>query len=84
MGEHMITTVDNPFDYFTQFKAWYTWDTSRGHHTLAYLERVAMVSDELPEALYSQAIEDAIQDILDHDESGVYIRVSVPAETVAV
>lgn len=77
-AEHMLTTVDNPFDPFTEWDAWYTFDVGHGYHTLAYLARIVRSSDELSEADQSQAIEDAIDEILEFNVSGMYRKVPQP------
>ncbi len=76
MMRHMLTTVDNPFDPFTQFEAWFAWDVQAGYHTPGYLARIVVDSDELSEAELSQAIEDAIDEICEINVFGVYKKVS--------
>jgi hypothetical protein len=76
MNESMLTTVDNPFNPVTQFDEWNTWDQSAGYNTLAYLARVVVTSDELPPALQSQAIEEAIDEVI-AENNGLYIKVPV-------
>jgi hypothetical protein len=76
--EHMLTTVDNPFDPVTQFEAWNVWDQTAGYHTLSYLGRVVKTSDELSEADQSLAYEQAMQDIV-NDNGGLYKVVVVPS-----
>lgn len=36
----LLTTVDNPFDPFTQFNEWYVYDCDKGYNTCALLDRV--------------------------------------------
>lgn len=76
MNENMLTTVDNPFDPVTQFNEWNTWDRSAGYNTLAYLARVVITSVELSPALQSQAIEEAIDTII-NENVGLYKKVPV-------
>lgn len=76
MNTSMLTTVDNPFDPVTQFNEWNTWDRSEGYNTLAYLARVVITSDELSPALQSQAIEEAIDTII-NENNGLYKKVPV-------
>lgn len=75
-ADHMLTTVDNPFNPFTQFDEWYAYDSQLGHHTLAFLARVTRTSDELSEADQSLAIEEAIDEIVRENVSGLYRKVS--------
>jgi len=72
----MLTTTDNPFDPFDQFNAWYAWDMGAGYNTAAYLARVAFVSREVGEVAYQRAIEDAIDEIVDANGSGIYKKVT--------
>lgn len=75
MDEYMLTTVDNPFNPFHQFKEWLTWDTRAGYYTLGYLARIAHVSDDLSEADYSRAIDDAIDEIITENVYGVHCKI---------
>lgn len=44
--ELMLSTSDNPFNPFEQFKEWYAFDVSHGYNTLSYLAAVAETSDD--------------------------------------
>lgn len=77
--DYMLTTVDNPYSYFTEFDQWYVFDTQSGHHTLSLLARVTRSSDELSELDQSQAIDEGISMILTEDVSEKYLKVSGPA-----
>jgi hypothetical protein len=72
MAEHMLTTTDNPFNPVTQFTEWDAWDRAAGHCTLALLGRVVITSDELSDADQAQAVEDAVQEIVRENASGVH------------
>jgi hypothetical protein len=80
MAEHMLTTIDNPFDPRTQWDEWYVWDASAGYNTPSYLARVTRTSDSLSEADQSQAIEDAIDEIVKENILGIYRKVPVNSE----
>jgi len=68
----MLTTLDNPFNPFTQYDEWYSYDVSKGYNTCAYLARVAL-SSELDE---DKAIDQAIDDIVKVNVLGNYIKVN--------
>lgn len=72
MTVHMLTTVDNPFDPFTDFDEWNAYDMSLGYHTMAFLARVASSSHDLSEADQEWAIEQAVQEIARENVSGVH------------
>lgn len=75
MSQAMLTTLDNPYDPFTKFDEWFAFDEGKGYHTCSYLARVAKVSDELSEADESQAIDQAIDEILYYNLTGNYKKV---------
>lgn len=74
--ETMLTTLDNPYNPFTQYDEWFAFDTSSGYNTCSYLARIALVSDELSDEDYKIAIEDAIKEILRLNLTGNYISVT--------
>lgn len=76
MAAHMLSTVDNPYNPFTHWDEWWLYDTSHGHHTSGLLARIAKNSDELSEADQERVNEIAIDEILNEDPFGIYIRVS--------
>lgn len=73
--DHMLTTVDNPFNPFTHFNEWYGWDVAAGYNTLQYLARIAMTTHDLPDALYSLEVERAIDEIIEMNVLGIYMKV---------
>jgi uncharacterized lipoprotein YddW (UPF0748 family) len=76
----MLSTIDNPFDPFEDYPAWYAWDTASGYHTNSYLARIVHTSDELSVADQAQAIEDAIDEIVTMNINGMYIKVTKQTE----
>lgn len=76
MMHHMLTTTDNPYDPFTQYDQWYGFDSRQGYHTPEYLARVAIVSDEVSDVDESLAIEEAIDEIVFENVTGLYKKVS--------
>lgn len=73
--EFMLTTVDNPFDPFTEWDAWFSWDLTAGYNTSGFLDRVAHTSDELSEADQNRAIQEAIDEIVRENVLGMYKKV---------
>lgn len=78
MATTLLSTADNPYNPFTEFDQWRTWDEQSGYHTLAYLARVCITSDELSELDQSQAYDLALEEILAENITGNYIRVPEP------
>lgn len=82
--EYMLTTVDNPFDPFTMFDAWYSFDERMGYHSLSFIDRIAQTSNELSEPDQHLAIQRAIDEIVTENVSGMWRKVAfgdVPAKT---
>lgn len=75
MKECMITTTDNPYSPFTQFDDWYAYDVQNGYNTCAYLGRICNTSIDLNEADESNAVEEAIDEIIKFDVFGKYKKV---------
>lgn len=80
MAEHMLTTVDNPYDPSTQWDEWFAFDAAAGYNTPAFLARVIKTSDELSSADQSVAIEQAIDEIVRENVLGIYRKVEVKTE----
>lgn len=76
MAKTMLTTVDNPWDPFTQYKEWYLYDTLNGYNSPSLLARVVVTSDELSEVDQELAIEQAIDEIVRENVSGMHRKVS--------
>jgi hypothetical protein len=74
--EYALTTVDNPFDPFTQFNQWYAFDTTQGYHSASLLARVARSSDDLSDADQHSVIQEAIDEIVNENVSGMHRKVS--------
>lgn len=70
-----VTTLDNPFDYFTQFDDWYAFDTQMGYNTCSYVARIAKTSNDMSEHDRMKAINDAVDEILRFNILGIYKRV---------
>lgn len=74
--EYMLTTVDNPFDPFTEWREWLSWDTNAGYCTPSLLARLVITSDELSEADQHDALQDAIDRIIELNPSGMHVKIT--------
>ena len=75
MPEMMLTTIDNPFNPFTQWDEWKRYDEDKKYYTCSYLARIAKTSDDLSEADYNKAIDDAIEEFVILNINGMYTKV---------
>lgn len=62
--EYMLTTIDNPYDPFTQFENWYAYDEQNGYATCGLLARLSMTSPEMSDEENLLAIDQATNEIL--------------------
>ncbi len=74
----LLTTLDNPYNPFTQFKSWYKFDTASGYNTMGLIDRVAKTSSDLSVAHEEEAIRDAIEEIATLNWSGVHKIIEEP------
>ena len=78
MNEHqsvMISTIDNPFNPFTQFDEWFSFDTEKGYNSCSYLARIAHTSEQLSDYLNYVELERAIDEIIEYDFMKIYKKV---------
>lgn len=73
-----LTTIDNPYDPFTQYTDWFMYDNLKGYCSNGYLARIANTSDQLSESENNEEIERAINDIIAHDFIGIYKKAVNP------
>ena len=76
MIESMLTTIDNPYDPFEEFDAWYAFDARMGYHTPSFLARIVVTSDEISEVDANLANEQAIDEIVEENVLGLWRKVS--------
>ena len=72
----MLSTIDNPFNPFIDWDEWKKYDEQHGYFSCAYLDRIASPSNELSDEDYQLAIESAIDSILEHDPTCMFIKVT--------
>lgn len=83
LKEYMLTTIDNPFDPFTEFDEWLAYDQRLGHFTLEFLGRIVRTSNELSEFDQRKAVQDAIDEIVSYNITGLYKKVLEPRHRAA-
>lgn len=74
-NEIMLTTIDNPFNPFTQYDEWLAFDEEKGYYTNNYLARIANTSFELSESEENEEIDNAINEIVRLDPFLMYRKV---------
>lgn len=71
----MLTTVDNPYSPFDNFKSWFLFDVQKGYNSCSYLARIAKTSEIMSEQENDEEIERAIDEIIEKDFLNLYIKV---------
>jgi hypothetical protein len=72
----MLTTFDNPFNPFDDFKSWFAFDVEKGYNSCSYLARIARIEDDFSDEETNAEIERAIDEIIDHDFLNIYKKIS--------
>lgn len=71
------TTLDNPFDPFTQWDRWYSFDKRAGYNTCELLAKLARNSTDLAECEQEEIFNNAICKLFDLFEPKVLYRIAV-------
>ena len=71
----MLSTIDNPYDPFDDFKNWFLFDVQHGYNSCAYLASISQTSDQFTEKEMNEEIEKAIDEIIELDFMNVYVKV---------
>ena len=82
--ELMLSTSDNPYNPFTQFREWYAFDVANGYNTCSYLARVCELSENVCDRETRLSINDAIEEALMFNLTGNRIAVERPKELASV
>ena len=75
-NECMLTTIDNPFNPFTQFKEWFMFDVEKGYNTCAYLGRIVRLSSDMTQKEENEEVERAIDEIISINPLHIYKKVT--------
>ena len=85
--EYMLSLIDNPFDYFTDFRNWLLFDIEYCQKNnlkpcCEYLARIAKLTDDMSQRERDEEIERAIDEIILYDFRNVYKKVSKEMEVI--
>ena len=70
-----ITTKDNPYNQFTDFRSWFLFDIEKGYNTSGLLARMLTVSEVLTDEEVNELVEAAVDRIIELDFQGIYEKV---------
>ena len=71
----MLTTIDNPYDPFDQFTLWLLYDKEQGYNSCEYLARIVNITDDMTQQEEDNEIERAIDEIIELNPLGIYVKV---------
>ena len=72
MKQCALTTKDNPFDPFEDFKSWFQFDVEKGYNCCSILDRIADIKDEMTLIERLKETERAIDEIIKYDFLKIY------------
>lgn len=73
---YMLSTRDNPYNPFVEWKEWLLYDIENGWNSCGILAKIANTSDSLTDNENDEEIERAIDEIVAIDPLQMYIKVS--------
>lgn len=75
MARVALTTIDNPWNPFTNFEEWWKFDHDMGYDCCGYLGRESYITDQLSDEEEDAEVERAIDDIIKFDFTNMYRKV---------
>lgn len=72
----MVTTYDNPWNPFTDWVKWWNYDQIHGYKTWEKIDRLCKKSSRMTASEQEEAIEEAIDDLITNDFTGVFVKVT--------
>lgn len=73
--EVMLTTIDNPYNPFTEFKEWFQFDVDNNYSTCSKIARLANTKDYMSITEQIAETERAIDRLIEIDPLDVYVKV---------
>lgn len=64
LEEVRITSVDNPYNPFTDWDSWFCYDLQMGYHTCERLASIAHTSDQLSDMENIEIVNEAIDELV--------------------
>ena len=71
----MLSTIDNPFNPFEDFRNWFLFDIEKGYYSCSRVARVARLSNEMTQSETDTEIERAIDEIVKYDFMNIYKKI---------
>lgn len=72
----MLTTIDNPYNPFTNYDEWFNYDSAKGYDTPNYLARMTDYSRAMGDPDIEMLTRFAIEDIVELNVLNIYRQVT--------
>lgn len=79
----MLTTIDNPFNPFEDFRSWFNFDNEKGYNCCSRLDRIAVIEDDMTEKERDEEYERAIDMIIETDFLGIFTKITKEIEDLS-
>lgn len=81
MANVMLSTIDNPYNPFTEFDEWYAFDEIKARQEdrptcCSYLARMFLESDDISDKELEEVTEAVIDDICELNLTGKFVKVT--------
>jgi hypothetical protein len=73
--ECTLTTVDNPFNPFDDFRSWFLYDIEKGYNSCDLLGRTVNITDDMTQKEINIETERAIDEIMENDFLDIYKKI---------
>lgn len=70
-----ITTIDNPYDPFTEFDKWFDFDVEKGYYTCSKLARLSNITEDMTDKELIEEEQRVINRLIEIDPLDIYIKV---------
>lgn len=77
LEQYMLTTFDNPFNPFEDFRSWYNFDLEKGYKCCEIVDRLTNITKEYSEKEKIIAVNAAIDRFIASDPFNIYKRVGI-------
>ena len=83
MANSVVTTIDNPWNPFTQFREWFAWDNHHHYETCRWLDHYAFTSNDLSDEQIDDDVTNAQNKLLARNPYSLHVKIyDYEAETL--
>lgn len=75
MADYMVTTIDNPWNPFTNYHNWLDFDMQHGYNTDQWIYILTRGSNDLPKEENEELIDAGVARLLELDPFGLHVKV---------